>query len=48
LSGTAIPPPTRDLAERGAEFAESAADATRRAAIVVTIVADAVVSIARD
>lgn len=44
------PEPTRDLAELGAEVAESAADAARRAAIVVTMVtdADAVVSIARD
>jgi 3-hydroxyisobutyrate dehydrogenase len=44
------PEPTRDLAERGAEVAETAADAVRRAAIVVTMVtdADAVVSIARD
>jgi 3-hydroxyisobutyrate dehydrogenase len=44
------PGPTRDLAELGAEVAESAADAARRAAIVVTMVtdADAVVSIAGD
>lgn len=42
--------PTRDLAEHGAEVAESAAEAARRAAIVVTMVsdADAVMSIARD
>jgi 3-hydroxyisobutyrate dehydrogenase len=41
---------TRDLAELGAQVAESAADAARRAAIVVTMVtdADAVLSIARD
>jgi 3-hydroxyisobutyrate dehydrogenase len=41
---------TRDLAELGAEVAETAADAARRAAIVVTMVtdADAVLSIARD
>jgi 3-hydroxyisobutyrate dehydrogenase len=41
---------TRDLAERGAQVAASAADAARRAAIVVTMVtdADAVLSIARD
>jgi 3-hydroxyisobutyrate dehydrogenase len=45
-----VPEPTRDLAERGAEVAESAADAARRAGIVVTMVtdADAVMSIARD
>jgi 3-hydroxyisobutyrate dehydrogenase len=44
------PTPTRDLAELGAEVAETAADAARRAAIVVTMVTDtdAVVSIARD
>jgi 3-hydroxyisobutyrate dehydrogenase len=44
------PDTTRDLAELGAEVAESAAEAARRAAIVVTMVtdADAVVSIARD
>ncbi len=44
------PEPTRDLAELGAEVAETAADAARRAAIVVTMVtdADAVISIARD
>src|SRR5271165_6243234 len=41
---------TRDLAELGAEVAESAADAARRAGIVVTMVtdADAVMSVARD
>jgi 3-hydroxyisobutyrate dehydrogenase len=41
---------TRDLAELGAEVADTAADAARRAAIVVTMVtdADAVISIARD
>jgi 3-hydroxyisobutyrate dehydrogenase len=40
----------RDMAERGAQVAASAADAARRAAIVVTMVtdADAVISIARD
>ena len=40
----------RDLAQLGAEVAETAADAARRAAIVVTMVTntDAVVSIARD
>jgi 3-hydroxyisobutyrate dehydrogenase len=44
------PEVTRDLAQAGAVVAESAADAARRAAIVVTMVtdADAVVSIARD
>jgi 3-hydroxyisobutyrate dehydrogenase len=44
------PAPTRDLAELGADVTESAADAARRAAIVVTMVTDtdAVVSIARD
>src|SRR5881409_2838271 len=44
------PEPTRDLAELGAEVAESAADAARRAAIVVTMVTDvdAVISIARE
>jgi 3-hydroxyisobutyrate dehydrogenase len=44
------PGPTRDLAELGAQVAESAAGAARRAAIVVTMVTDtdAVVSIARD
>jgi 3-hydroxyisobutyrate dehydrogenase len=41
---------TRDLAGLGAQVAESAADAARRAAIVVTMVtdADAVISIAQD
>jgi 3-hydroxyisobutyrate dehydrogenase len=41
---------TRDLVELGAEVAETAADAARRAAIVVTMVtdADAVISIAHD
>ncbi|HEV8295710.1 MAG TPA: NAD(P)-dependent oxidoreductase [Acidimicrobiales bacterium] len=41
---------TRDLADLGGEVAETAADAARRAAIVVTMVtdADAVISIARD
>ena len=40
----------RDLADRGAQLAASAADAARRAAIVVTMVtdADAVISIAAD
>jgi len=40
----------RDLAELGAEVAGTAADAARRAAVVVTMVtdADAVISIARD
>jgi 3-hydroxyisobutyrate dehydrogenase len=44
------PAPTRDLAELGADVAETAGDAARRAAIVVTMVtdADAVISIARD
>jgi 3-hydroxyisobutyrate dehydrogenase len=44
------PSATRDLAGLGAEVAASAADAARRAAIVVTMVTDtdAVVSIARD
>jgi 3-hydroxyisobutyrate dehydrogenase len=44
------PEATRDLAELGAEAAETAADAARRAAIVVTMVTDtdAVISIARD
>jgi 3-hydroxyisobutyrate dehydrogenase len=44
------PEATRDLAELGAEVADSAADAARRAAIVVTMVTDtdAVISIARD
>ena len=41
---------TRDLAELGAEVAETAADAAGRAAIVLTMVTDAeaVISIARD
>jgi 3-hydroxyisobutyrate dehydrogenase len=40
----------RELAELGAEVAETAADAARRAAVVVTMVtdADAVISVARD
>jgi 3-hydroxyisobutyrate dehydrogenase len=44
------PAVTRDLAEGGAEVAETAADAARRAAIVVTMVTDtdAVIAIARD
>jgi 3-hydroxyisobutyrate dehydrogenase len=44
------PRATRDLAELGADVAETAADAARRAEIVVTMVtdADAVISIARD
>ena len=44
------PEATRDLAELGAEVAETAADAARRAGIVITMVtdADAVISIARD
>jgi len=44
------PQATRDLAELGAEVAPSAADAARRAAIVVTMVTDtdAVISIALD
>jgi 3-hydroxyisobutyrate dehydrogenase len=44
------PEATRDLADLGAEVAESVADAARRAAIVVTMVTDtdAVISIARD
>jgi 3-hydroxyisobutyrate dehydrogenase len=44
------PEATRDLAEQGADVADSAADAARRAKVVVTMVtdADAVVSIARD
>jgi 3-hydroxyisobutyrate dehydrogenase len=44
------PDVTRDLAKLGAEVAETAADAARRAAIVVTMVTDtdAVVSIAQD
>ena len=44
------PEATDDLARLGADVAETAADAARRAAIVVTMVtdADAVISIARD
>src|SRR5260370_4176822 len=44
------PETTRDLAELGAEVAQTAADAARRATIVVTMVtnADGVISIARD
>jgi 3-hydroxyisobutyrate dehydrogenase len=44
------PAATRDLAALGAEVAQTAADAARRAAIVVTMVTDtdAVISIARD
>jgi 3-hydroxyisobutyrate dehydrogenase len=44
------PEPTRDLAARGAEVAKTAADAARRAGIVLTMVTDtdAVLSIARD
>jgi 3-hydroxyisobutyrate dehydrogenase len=44
------PEPTHDLAARGAQVADSAADAARRAKVVVTMVtdADAVMSIARD
>jgi 3-hydroxyisobutyrate dehydrogenase len=44
------PGPTRDLAALGAEVAQTAAEAVRRATIVVTMVtdADAVMSIARD
>jgi 3-hydroxyisobutyrate dehydrogenase len=44
------PEATRDLADLGADVAESAADAARRAAIVVTMVTDtdAVMSIASD
>jgi 3-hydroxyisobutyrate dehydrogenase len=44
------PEATRNVAELGAEVAETAADAARRAEIVVTMVtdADAVISIARD
>ena len=44
------PAATRDLAQLGADVAETAADAARRAAIVVTMVtdADAVISIASD
>ena len=44
------PERARDLAERGAEVAETAAGAAQRAGIVVTMVpdADAVISVARD
>jgi 3-hydroxyisobutyrate dehydrogenase len=44
------PGPTRDLAELGAQVAETVGDAARRASIVVTMVtdADAVMSIARE
>jgi 3-hydroxyisobutyrate dehydrogenase len=44
------PEATRDLAEIGADVAETAVDAARRAAIAVTMVtdADAVIAIARD
>jgi len=44
------PEATRNVAELGAEVAETAAEAARRADIVVTMVtdADAVISIARD
>jgi 3-hydroxyisobutyrate dehydrogenase len=44
------PAATRDLAERGADVAATAADAARQGAIVVTMVTDtdAVISIARD
>ena len=44
------PEATRNVAELGAEVAETAAEAARRAEIVVTMVtdADAVISIARD
>jgi len=44
------PEATRDLAELGADVAETAAEAARRADIIVTMVtdADAVISIARD
>jgi len=44
------PDATRDLAARGAVVADSAADAARRAGIVVTMVTDAaaVTSIAHD
>jgi 3-hydroxyisobutyrate dehydrogenase len=44
------PEATRDLAGRGAEVTDTAAEAARRAGIVVTMVpdADAVISIARD
>src|SRR5207253_2038219 len=44
------PEATRDLVELGAEVADTAADAARRAAIVVTMVtdADAVMALAHD
>ena len=44
------PEATRDLADLGAEVSETAADAARRAAIVVTMVTDAdvVLAIAKD
>jgi hypothetical protein len=44
------PAASQDLADLGGEVAETAAEAARRAAIVVTMVsdADAVISIARD
>jgi 3-hydroxyisobutyrate dehydrogenase len=44
------PDPTRDLGDLGADIAESAADAARRAAIVVTMVTDAdvVLAIAKE
>jgi 3-hydroxyisobutyrate dehydrogenase len=44
------PAPTKDLADLGADVAETAADAARRAPVVVTMVTDtdAVISIARD
>ena len=44
------PAPTRDLAELGADVAETPAEAARRAAIVITMVTDtdAVIAIARD
>src|SRR5436305_12604312 len=44
------PDATRDLADLGAEVAETAADAAQRAVVVVTMVtdADAVISVARD
>jgi 3-hydroxyisobutyrate dehydrogenase len=44
------PAPTRDLAELGADVADTPADAARRAAIVITMVTDtdAVIAIARD
>src|SRR6476659_1733844 len=44
------PEATRDLADLGADVADTAADAARRAAVVVTMVtdADAVIALARD